>query len=129
MIPALIFSVGHAWPMWPQTFLTGLLLGYLCWYTGSLGYGILIHMLYNGSAFLGISAYSLLMWNRTAGMILSLLIVVTGLALTLWALQGFTRCVDRLEAAGRHRENRSYSFTVCYTELQRNPRGLPAQKG
>ena len=100
MIPALIFSVGHAWPMWPQPFLTGLLLGYLCWYTGSLGYGILIHMLYNGSAFLGISAYSLLMWNRTAGMILSLLIVVTGLALTLWALQGFTRCVDRLEAAG-----------------------------
>ena len=86
--------------MWPQTFLTGLLLGYLCWYTGSLGYGILIHMLYNGSAFLGISAYPLLMWNRTAGMILSLLIVAIGLALTIWALRGFTRCADRLEAAG-----------------------------
>lgn len=100
VIPALLFSIGHAWPMWPQTFLTGLLLGYLCWYTGSLGYGILIHMLYNGSAFLGISAYPLLMWNRTAGMILSLLIVAIGLALTLWALRGFTRCADRLEAAG-----------------------------
>lgn len=101
VISAALFSVGHARPMWPQVFFMGLVLGYLCWYTGSLGYGILFHMLYNGSAFLhNISCYPLLLWNRGAGIALTLLIVAAGLALTLWALRGFTRCADRLEKAG-----------------------------
>lgn len=102
VIPAVLFAVGHAWPMWPQVFLFGLVLGYLCWYTGSLGYGILLHMLYNGSAFLhNISCYPLILWNREAGIALSLLIVAVGAAVTLWGVRGFARCADRV----RNRES------------------------
>ncbi len=100
VIPAVLFAVSHVWPMWPQVLVTGLLLGYLCWYTGSLGYGILIHMLYNGSAFLNnTGCYRLIQWNRPVGIALSLGIVAAGLGLTFWALRGFTRCADRLQAA------------------------------
>lgn len=96
-IPAILFAVGHMRPMWPQVFLFGLVLGYLCWYTGSLGYGILFHILYNGSALLhDISCAPLILWNPTVGVVLSLLIVAAGLALTLWGVRGFTRCADRL---------------------------------
>lgn len=102
VIPAILFAVGHMRPMWPQVFLFGLVLGYLCWYTGSLGYGILFHMLYNGSTFLhNISCAPLILWNPAAGVALSLLIVAAGLALTLWGVRGFTRCADRLESAAK----------------------------
>lgn len=99
VLSAVIFMVGHPWFQIPQTLLFGLVLGILCWYTGSLGYGILIHMLFNGLLFIYPSIAPLLVWNRTAAIVLSLMVIAIGLALTLWALRGFTRCVDRLQTS------------------------------
>lgn len=76
------------------------MLGYLCWYTGSLAYGMLFHMLYNGSTMLHhTSCAPLILWNSAAGIALTLLIVAAGLALTFWGVRGFTRCADRLAKA------------------------------
>lgn len=97
-VSAVLFMGAHSWVQWPQTLFTGLLLGYLCWYTGSIGYGILIHIAYNGSCFVPISGYSLLMQNAAAGTGVLLLAVAGGLALALWGLRGFTRTADRLAA-------------------------------
>lgn len=97
VLSAVAFMIGHPWFQIPQTLLIGLVLGYLCWYTGSLGYGILIHILFNGLLFFYPSSAALLEWNRAAAILLSLGIVAAGLALTLWALRGFTRCTDRLQ--------------------------------
>lgn len=98
VLSAVIFMVGHPWFQIPQTLLFGVVLGILCWYTGSLGYGILIHMLFNGILFVYPSIAPLMAWNRTAAIAFSLVVVAIGLALTLWALRGFTRCADRLQA-------------------------------
>lgn len=99
-ISAVLFAVGHMRPLWPQVFLFGLVLGYLCWYTGSLAYGMLFHMLYNGSTMLHhTSCAPLILWNSAAGIALTLLIVAAGLALTFWGVRGFTRCADRLTKA------------------------------
>ncbi|WP_295342142.1 CPBP family intramembrane glutamic endopeptidase [uncultured Subdoligranulum sp.] len=98
VIPAVLFVLCHYWTQIPQTLIFGLLLGYLCWYTGSIAYGIILHVLFNASAFLNFSGYPLLVWNPAVGTVLLLLISAAGLALTLWALRGFTRCADRLAA-------------------------------
>lgn len=99
ILSAVIFMAGHSWFQIPQTFLIGLVLGISCWYTGSLGYGILIHMMLNGLFFVYPSIEPLMEWNQIAAIILSLVIVAVGLMLTLWALRGFTRCADRLHTA------------------------------
>ena len=96
-IPAILFAVGHMRPMWPQVFLFGLVLGYLCWYTGSISYGILIHLFNNATAFLG-STYPLMQAYRGAGIAVCLLLVAVGLGLTFWGLRGFIRCTDQLSA-------------------------------
>lgn len=98
-LSAFLFTVAHAWPTWPQTFLTAILLGYMYWYTGSLSYGIIIHILFNAKAFIPISCAPLLEWNLFIGTILTLLIVTAGLAIALWAIRGFTRCSDQLESS------------------------------
>lgn len=98
LLSAVAFMIGHPWFQIPQTLLIGVVLGYLCWYTGSLGYGILIHILFNGLLFVYPSSATLMEWNRAVAILLSLVVVAAGLALTLWALRGFTRCADRLQA-------------------------------
>lgn len=48
LLSAALFAWGHSWFKLPHTLLTGLVLGYLCWYTGSVMYGIVVHILVNG---------------------------------------------------------------------------------
>lgn len=94
VIPAVLFMLCHHWTQIFQTLVLGLLLGYLCWYTGSIAYGILIHVLFNSTCFVVSLFYGLLLWNGPVGTAVSLLAVAGGLVLTLWALRGFTRCAD-----------------------------------
>lgn len=101
LLSAVAFMLGHSRFQIPQTLLIGLILGYLCWYTGSLGYGILIHVFFNGLCFVYPNGIGLLERNPALYVGLSLVVVAAGLALTLWGLRGFLRCADRLEAADR----------------------------
>lgn len=96
-ISAFLFMIGHGWYKAPATLLMGLVLGYLCWYTGSISYGILIHLFNNATAFLG-STYPLMQAYRGAGIAVCLLLVAVGLGLTFWGLRGFIRCTDQLSA-------------------------------
>lgn len=97
ILSAALFGWGHSWFKLPQTLITGLVLGYLCWYTGSVMYGIVVHIFVNGFPVLftppwqqGASEYNL---------ILSGLVGLAGLVLTLWVLRRMLRCADRLAAA------------------------------
>lgn len=97
ILSAALFGWGHSWFKLPQTLITGLVLGYLCWYTGSVVYGIVVHIFVNGFPVLftppwqqGASEYNL---------ILSGLVGLAGLVLTLWVLRRMLRCADRLAAA------------------------------
>lgn len=97
ILSAALFGWGHSWFKLPQTLITGLVLGYLCWYTGSVVYGIVVHIFVNGFPVLftppwqqGASEYSL---------IVSGLVGLAGLVLTLWVLRRMLRCADRLAAA------------------------------
>lgn len=98
-ISAFLFMIGHGWYKAPATLLMGLVLAYLCWYTGSVSYGILIHGFNNATAFFG-STYMVMQVNRGLGTTICLVLVAIGLSLTFWGLRGFTRCADRLAAYG-----------------------------
>lgn len=97
VLSAALFSWGHSWFKLPHTLITGLVLGYLCWYTGSVVYGIIVHIFVNGLPVVfspawqqGFSEYN---------MVVSGLVGLAGLVLTLWALRRMLRCEDRLAGA------------------------------
>ncbi len=74
-----------------------MILGYLCWYTGSILYGVLIHMFINafpGSQYM----FALLEYSAALGTAVCLLLIAGGVALTLWGVRGFTRRADRSTA-------------------------------
>lgn len=96
-LSAALFGWGHSWFKLPQTLITGLVLGYLCWYTGSVVYGIVVHIFVNGFPVL-----FTLPWQQGASeynLIVSGLVGLAGLVLTLWVLRRMLRCADRLAAA------------------------------
>lgn len=95
VISALIFAVGHSWFQAPQTIFVALVLGYLCWYTGSMVYGMVVHLFINSSAFVLPVALQHFPGGYTLG--LSMGMVVAGLALTLWSMRRMLRCADAID--------------------------------
>lgn len=94
VISALIFALGHSWFQAPQTIFVALVLGYLCWYTGSMVYGMVVHLFINSSAFVLPLVLQRLPGGYTLG--LSMAMVVAGVALTLWSLRRMLRCADAI---------------------------------
>ena len=97
LLSAALFAWGHSWFKLPHTLLTGLVLGYLCWYTGSVMYGIVVHILVNG-----VPDGFFITWQQSLAegkIAVSGLAGLAGLALTLWALRRMLRCADRLAVA------------------------------
>lgn len=97
LLSAALFAWGHSWFKLPHTLLTGLVLGYLCWYTGAVMYGIVVHILVNG-----VPDGFFITWQQSLAegkIAVSGLAGLAGLALTLWALRRMLRCADRLAVA------------------------------
>lgn len=96
-LSGLLFAWGHSSFKALQALFAGVILGYLCWYTGSILYGVLIHMFINafpGSQYM----FALLEYSAVLGTAICLLLIAGGVALTLWGVRGFTRRADRLTA-------------------------------
>lgn len=93
-ISAIVFAAGHSWFQVPQTVFVALVLGYLCWYTGSMVYGMVVHLFINASAFVLPLLLQFFPGGYTLG--LSMAMVVAGLALTFWSLRRMLRCADAI---------------------------------
>ena len=96
-LSGLLFARGHSSFKALQALFAGVILGYLCWYTGSILYGVLIHMFINafpGSQYM----FALLEYSAALGTAVCLLLIAGGVALTLWGVRGFTRRADRSTA-------------------------------
>lgn len=97
-ISTLLFVLGHSGLYKiPQTLLISLVLGYLCWYTGSMMYGIVVHLFINCGSVVQ-SLVSPLWTVPDPGPAGYAVITLAGLALTFWALRRMLRCADRLAA-------------------------------
>lgn len=99
VISALLFMRGHSGLYKaPQTLLIGLVLGYLCWYTGSMMYGIVVHLFINGGS--AVQSFLSPLWTLPdPGLAGYAVITVAGLVLSCWVLRRMLRCADRLATA------------------------------
>ena len=97
-LSAAIFALVHYTVSWPMVFLTGTMLAWIYWRTGSLAAPMVIHCTVNFFALLSLPLYALLAVNRTLGILAALGLFLAGIPVTCLSTKRFLQKHDALPA-------------------------------